>query len=135
MRQTAKVTRIGSFFLLLSSGFLLSGCATETEYKVSEGFEAGLVATSTAKLEISGIMCAHACGGKIKKELLEIPGVANAAIDFESGRELNAAEVEYDPEQVTPDELASKVSDIADGALYSVSSVQVTHFAKEASLP
>lgn len=111
------------------------GCGSEEVYEVTEGFEAGHTETSTAKLEISGMMCAHACGGKIKKELLELPGVANAAIDFESGRELNAAEVEFDPTQISPEELASKVSGIADGKLYAVASVQVTHFAKEATLP
>ena len=135
MLQSLKTSRgIFSLFCFVS-GLFLFGCSAESEYEVTEGFQAGSVATSTAKLEISGMMCAQACGGKIKKELLEISGVANAAIDFESGRELNAAEVEYDPNQVTPEDLASKVSEIADGALYGVVSVQVTHFAKEASLP
>lgn len=111
------------------------GCASECSYEVTEEFEPGSTETSTAKLEISGMMCAHACGGKIKKELLEMPGVANAAIEFESGRELNAAQVEFDPKLVSPDDLAAKVAAIADGKLYSVASVQITHFAKEAARP
>lgn len=135
------MTRLNQFSGLLSGvlfacgTLLLGGCADSEEYAVSEGYEAGTAETSTAKLEISGMMCAHACGGKIKKELLEIPGVANASIDFESGRDLNAAEVEFDPNTVTPEELAEKVTGIADGKLYAVASVQVTHFAKEATLP
>lgn len=135
------MTRLNQFSGLLSGvifacgSFMLDGCADAGEYAVSEGYEAGTAETSTAKLEISGMMCAHACGGKIKKELLEIPGVANASIDFESGRDLNAAEVEYDPNAVTPEELAEKVTGIADGKLYAVASVQVTHFAKAATLP
>jgi copper chaperone CopZ len=111
------------------------GCSSECAYEVTEEFEPGSTETSTAKLEISGMMCAHACGGKIKKELLEMPGVANAAIEFESGRELNAAQVEFDPKLVSPDDLAAKVAAIADGKLYSVASVQITHFAKEAARP
>jgi copper chaperone CopZ len=135
------MTRLNQFSGLLSGvlfacgSLLLGGCADSEGYAVSEGYEAGTAETSTAKLEISGMMCAHACGGKIKKELLEIPGVANASIDFESGRDLNAAEVEFDPNTVTPEELAEKVTGIADGKLYAVASVQVTHFAKEATLP
>lgn len=121
--------------MLAYGSLMIGGCAQSEDYAVSEGYEAGTAETSTAKLEISGMMCAHACGGKIKKELLEIPGVANASIDFESGREFNAAEVEFDPNAVTPEELAEKVSGIADGKLYAVASVQVTHFAKEATLP
>ena len=116
-------------------GLVLSGCSEADSYSVSESYAAGTSETSTAKLEITGMMCAHACGGKIKKELLEVPGVANAAIDFESGRDLNAAEVEFDPETVTPESLAEVISGIADGKLYAVASVQVTHFATEASLP
>lgn len=121
--------------MLASGSLMLGGCADSEEYAVSEGYEAGTAETSTAKLEISGMMCAHACGGKIKKELLEIPGVANASIEFESGRELNSAEVEFDPDAVSPEELAEKVTGIADGKLYAVASIQVTHFAKEATLP
>lgn len=121
--------------MLACGSLLLGGCADSEEYAVSEGYEAGTAETSTAKLEISGMMCAHACGGKIKKELLEIPGVANASIEFESGRELNSAEVEFDPDAVSPEELAEKVTGIADGKLYAVASIQVTHFAKEATLP
>lgn len=121
--------------MLVYGSLMLGGCADSEEYAVSEGYEAGTAETSTAKLEISGMMCAHACGGKIKKELLEIPGVANASIEFESGRELNSAEVEFDPDAVSPEELAEKVTGIADGKLYAVASIQVTHFAKEATLP
>lgn len=121
--------------MLAYGSLMLGGCADSEEYAVSEGYEAGTAETSTAKLEISGMMCAHACGGKIKKELLEIPGVANASIEFESGRELNSAEVEFDPDAVSPEELAEKVTGIADGKLYAVASIQVTHFAKEATLP
>lgn len=121
--------------MLAYGSLMLGGCDDSEEYAVSEGYEAGTAETSTAKLEISGMMCAHACGGKIKKELLEIPGVANASIEFESGRELNSAEVEFDPDAVSPEELAEKVTGIADGKLYAVASIQVTHFAKEATLP
>jgi copper chaperone CopZ len=129
-----KITAFTGAALLACGSLLLGGCGESESYAVSEGYEAGTTETSTAKLEISGMMCAHACGGKIKKELLEIPGVANASIDFESGRDLNAAEVEFDPETVTPESLAEVVNGIADGKLYAVASVQVTHFAKEATL-
>ncbi|MBO74675.1 MAG: hypothetical protein CMD33_05335 [Flavobacteriales bacterium] len=124
---------VGAAFFACGSA-MLGGCSDSDSYAIYEGYEAGTTETSTAKLEITGMMCAHACGGKIKKELLEVPGVANAAIDFESGRGLNAAEVEFDPRTVTPESLAEVVSGIADGKLYTVASVRVTHFAKEASL-
>lgn len=127
-----------SIALIWSLGFTclsISSCSSDCcSVEVNEAFEAGNTETSMARLEISGMHCAQSCGGKIKKELLEIPGVANANIEFESGRTLNAAEVEFDPEKVTPDELASVVSEIADGKLYEVKAVNVTHFAKEGSI-
>ena len=79
------------------------------------------------------MMCAHACGGKIKKELLEVGGVANATIDFEDKRAVNFAEVEFDPNQVNADALVHAVIDIAGGELYFIEAVEVTHFAKAAS--
>ena len=90
---------------------------------------------TTARIDVTGMMCAHACGGKIKKELLEVQGVANAVIDFELDRDLNYAEVEFDPAQVQVDELVDAVTGIAEGKLYAVESVQLTHFAKAANLP
>lgn len=114
---------------------LLVSCSNEPSYELSEGFEGAQGERSTARLEVTGMMCAHACGGKIKKELLEIPGVANAAIDFESDRPSNLAIVEFDPEQVNPDDLVKTITGIAEGKLYGVESVEVTHFAKEATLP
>ena len=138
MKNSLNGWRAGGFlgaFVVMMVLIGTEGCTSDCSYEVTEEFEPGSTETSTAKLEISGMMCAHACGGKIKKELLEMPGVANAAIEFESGRELNAAQVEFDPKQVSPDELAAKVAAIADGKLYSVASVQITHFAKEATRP
>jgi copper chaperone CopZ len=121
----------GLAFSCLSVSSCSSDCCS---VEVNEAFEPGNTETSMARLEISGMHCAQSCGGKIKKELLELSGVANANIEFESGRSLNAAEVEFDPEKVSPDELATAVSGIADGKLYEVKSVEVTHFAKEGSI-
>lgn len=128
-------TSIALIWSLALTCLSISSCSSDcSSVEVNEAFEAGNTETSMARLEIAGMHCAQSCGGKIKKELLEIPGVANANIEFESGRTLNAAEVEFDPEKVSPDELANVVTNIADGKLYEVKSVDVTHFAKEGSI-
>lgn len=87
-----------------------------------------------ARLDVSGMMCAHACGGKIKKELLKVDGVANVTIAFEEDRELNYAEVEYDERVVEVDGLVETIAGIADGKLYAVEAVEVIHFAKGAAI-
>ena len=120
-----------TFLLLL----LTSSCSETENYKITEAHEAGTAVKSTARLDVTGMMCAHACGGKIKKELLEVKGVANAIIDFQLNRNLNHAEVEFDPNQVEVAQLVDAVTNIAEGKLYGVDAVQLTHFAKSANLP
>ncbi|MDE0978819.1 MAG: heavy-metal-associated domain-containing protein [Flavobacteriales bacterium] len=117
------------------SCLLLFGCSQTCDYELTEIHQAGTAVRTTARIDVTGMMCAQACGGKIKKELLEVQGVANAVIDFELDRDMNHAEVEFDPAQVQLDELVAAVTGIADGKLYGVEAVQLTHFAKAATFP
>lgn len=110
------------------------GCHSEQEVAVVERHEPGNSERSVARLEIEGMMCEVACGGKISKELIEVSGVAHAQIDFNADRLVNFVEVEFDPRLVKPEALASAVHAIADGRLYKVHEVDVTHFAQEAAL-
>lgn len=110
----------------------IGACGSAEEVKVVERHEAGAAERSVARLEIEGMMCEVACGGKISKELIEVPGVAHAQIDFDAARDVNFAEVEFDPKRVNPEDLASTVSSIAGGKLYAVKTVDVTHFAEAA---
>lgn len=117
---------------VLLVGAVAPGCGDATgSVEVSEHFEAGAFEHSVARLEIDGMMCAVACGGKIQKELLELEGVSNAHIDFEAERERNFVEVEFSAERVTPEAMATLVDGIA-GGIYNVSSVDVTHYALSA---
>lgn len=118
---------------LVLGGLAIGGCSGG-DVAVHEHHEAGETAHSVARLEVSGMMCATACGGKISKELLELEGVAHANIDFVEGREVNFAEVDFDPERVDPEVFASTVEEIA-GGIYSVGEVDVTHYAEAATLP
>jgi len=87
---------------------------------------------TSAKLEIQGMMCEVGCAAKVKKELLELDGVASVIIDFDSERESDFAIVEYDKKAIKPELLASTVSGIADGKLYGVPSLEITNFSREA---
>lgn len=119
---------------LVWGALAVSGCGGKGDVAVQEHHAAGETAHSVARLEVSGMMCATACGGKISKELLELEGVAHANIDFVEGREVNYAEVDFDPERVNPEVFASTVEEIA-GGIYSVGEVDVTHYAEAATLP
>ena len=89
-------------------------------------------AKKSAKLEIEGMMCEVGCASKIKKELLELEGVASVIIDFDSERSNDFAIIEYDESTIKPEILASTVNEIADGRLYGVPSLEITNYSPEA---
>ena len=124
-----------SVLTILSLGLLLS-CGAEPykgEIVVSEITKVGATEKTIAKLEINGMMCEVGCVAKVKKELLAQAGVSNVTIDFEKGREFNFAHIEYDPSNCDANSLSTVVNEIADGKLYGVKSMEVTHFAPAAA--
>ena len=87
----------------------------------------GAMEHTVAEMSVQGMMCEVGCVAKVRKELLEVPGVATATIDFEKGRSVNVAKVEYDPEVVNAETLVAKVTAIGDG-MYPVERMAVIHF-------
>lgn len=87
----------------------------------------GAMEHTVAEMSVQGMMCEVGCVAKVRKELLEVPGVATATIDFEKGRSVNVAKVEYDPEVVDAEALVAKVTAIGDG-MYPVERMAVIHF-------
>lgn len=61
-----------------------------------------------AKVEfnVEGMTCAVGCAAKIEKSLNNMDGVKTATVDFES----KTATVEYDVDQVNPDDLTQRVA-------------------------
>jgi len=59
----------------------------------------------TVTLEVQGMTCA-ACPITVKKSLKKVPGVSDVKVDYKSG----IAEVIYDPNKNTPDELAKAIT-------------------------
>ena len=126
------------FFSLLTmiSLSLLMNCRVapyQGEILFSESAKVGAIEKTIAQLEITGMMCEVGCVAKVKKELLAHAGVSNVKIDFKKGREFNFASIEYDPLNCDARSLPSVVNAIADGKLYGVKSVEVTHFAPAAA--
>ena len=87
----------------------------------------GAMEHTVAEMSVQGMMCKVGCVAKVRRELLEVPGVATATIDFEKGRSVNVAKVEYDPEVVDAEALVAKVTAIGDG-MYPVERMAVIHF-------
>jgi copper chaperone CopZ len=87
----------------------------------------GTVEKAVAEMMVQGMMCEIGCVSKVRKELLEVPGVASASIEFEKDRAVNVAKVEYDADVVDARALVAKVTAIGDG-MYPVEKVAVTHY-------
>ena len=59
----------------------------------------------TVTLEVQGMTCA-ACPITVKTALKKVPGVSGVKVDYKSG----IAEVNYDPNKTSPDELAKAIT-------------------------
>jgi mercuric ion binding protein len=59
----------------------------------------------TVTLEVQGMNCA-ACPITVKTALKRVPGVSDIKVDYKSG----IAEVNYDPNKTSPDELAKAIT-------------------------
>jgi Cu+-exporting ATPase len=123
-----------SFVALFAVMLVFLGCADSPKVDVHFAEKAAEVEKTVAKIGVEGMMCEIACGGKIRKELSELDGVASASIEFQEGENVNFAMVEYNPERVSEVELMNCINGISDGKLYSVSNMEVTHYAPSASV-
>ena len=61
----------------------------------------------TVTLEVQGMTCA-ACPITVKTALKRVPGVSGVKVDYKSG----IAEVNYDPNKTSPDELAKAITSV-----------------------
>jgi periplasmic mercuric ion binding protein len=116
--------------LVLASMAAWASCGSTQHPAVETVYETfhveGTVERTVAEMSIQGMMCEIGCVAKVRKELLEVPGVASARIDFVKDRDLNVAVVEYDQKVVEAEALVAKVTEIGDG-MYPVHRVAVTH--------
>jgi copper chaperone CopZ len=124
-----------ALFTLFFAALLLLACndapkssAAEQTTEIVHLTASGPKAKTSANIQIDGMMCEIACGGKIKKELYELEGVSKAEIAYHDGDEADFAVVEYDPEVLSESELIASITSIADGELYAVPKMEVTQF-------
>ncbi|MCH2198207.1 MAG: hypothetical protein MK081_05450 [Flavobacteriales bacterium] len=120
-------------FILLSAFVLIYACSAEPPIDVVYTESVADVEKTVATIGVEGMMCEIACGGKIRKELSEIHGVANASIEYNEGENVNYAVVEYNPAKVNETELIRCINTISDGKLYAVKDMEVTRYAPAAS--
>jgi copper chaperone CopZ len=118
-------TRI--FFLILFFGVALFACQSQGDSKPNVTVQTQTVvgdsAYTMADLAVEGMMCAHACGGKIQQELRKIPGVNQTQLDFIEERKVNVVHVQFDPSITDEQKMIAVVNSIVDGK-YTVTGAQ-----------
>lgn len=87
-------------------------------------------AYTMADLAVEGMMCAHACGGKIQQELRKIPGVSGTELDFIEDRKVNVVHVQFDPALTDEQKMIAVVNEIVDGKYTVVGAKRITSVAK-----
>lgn len=123
-----------ALWITFTAAAFIIGCESAEDVKVTYAEKEAKVEKTVARISVEGMMCEIACGGKIRKELSELDGVANASIEYRDGEAVNFALVEFNPERIHEADLADCINRISDGKLYSVSEMEVTHYAPGASL-
>ena len=117
---------------------VMMSCGTTTPPPVETLYEEihveGAVEKTTASMSVQGMMCEVGSVAKVRKELLEVPGVASAMIDFDKDRSVNFANIEFDPATVSAEDLVAKVTAIGDG-MYPVPKMEVTHVGAPQLIP
>ncbi|MFT6411660.1 MAG: hypothetical protein ACJA15_002491, partial [Flavobacteriales bacterium] len=74
-----------AFLLALTVVVFACNSDVNPSVEVAHSEQVALSEKTIAKIAVDGMMCEIACGGKIRKELSEIQGVASAAIEFTEG--------------------------------------------------
>lgn len=130
------------FSLTLFVSVIAMSCGNNTNAPDSSASETGMNEESTvithkeinseviktiANLSISGMTCSAGCGGKIQKDLKALEGVKGTKLDFEEERGENIVTVEYNPSEVSEQDLIKCVNGIGDGR-YHVESAEVVNY-------
>lgn len=94
--------------------FLFS-CSDNEQAKEETTQKTSVTANTIANIEVSGMACEMACGGAIRKALLENKGVTRVQFDFEMNRDTNIAKVSYDRNKINAEKIKSIILKVNDG--------------------
>lgn len=125
--------------VLSFASVLLFSCQSHTDssIKVSESESVeieknNVVPNQVLAMEVDGMSCTMACGGAIRKGLKATNGVSAVQFDFEMGRETNIANISFDKDVVSVEEMSAIVSELNEGQ-FTVGNVSASDLSLETS--
>jgi copper chaperone CopZ len=107
-----------SVFVLGFVGAILFSCSTETAEVSNETKTenvAQVIPNKILSVEIEGMVCKMGCGGSIRKGLNETGSVSAVEFDFVDDREKNTAEIAFDSNSISSEEIVQAISKLNDG--------------------
>lgn len=120
-----------NFGLIVAAFVLISGCSTENQTVTESPFETIVrvtesadVSKTIANIGIEGMACERACGGSIKKALLNMDGIISAEIKFDEDEAVDFAIVEFDESKISSEEMVKAVTALHKGQ-FTVKSVAI----------
>lgn len=90
------------------SVILLASCSENNTKKQSKQSQV----THLAKVKIKGMVCVMGCGAEIRKHLNATNAVRSCKFDFEDGREINTASIQYDPSKISENKIKAIIEKI-----------------------
>lgn len=128
-----------NFGLIAASLLIMAGCSTEIPPVSESTFETVVrvsettgVSKTVANIGIEGMACERACGGSIKKALLNLDGIITAEIKFDAEDDVNFAVVEFDESKISSEEMVKAVTDLHKGQ-FTIKSVAIDKQVKKES--
>ncbi len=123
------------FPLVLLVSVILMSCGNEGGSSKSDQNDAVIthkeinseVIKTVANLSISGMTCSAGCGGKIQQDLQALEGVKETKLDYADNRGENVVTVDYNPSEITEQEIIKCVNAIADGK-YHVNTAEIVTY-------
>lgn len=108
----------------------LIGCSSEPKVvhlrtvKHANKMKKEVKANCTAVVGIKGMSCEMGCGGSIRKALKGTKAVARVSYDFEEGRAVQIAKVEFDSTRLNTKQIESIICKLNDGQ-FAVNNIQL----------
>jgi len=97
-----------------------------------ENQEVVVVPNQVLAMEVTGMTCVMGCGGAIRKELKATNGVSGVQFDFEMGREMNVANISFDKDVISVEEMSALVVKLNEGQ-FTVGNVSASDLSLETS--
>ena len=102
----------------LSLVLIAAGCSSESDLKATtDATEESATAAADTRLElmVEGMVCAHACGGSIKKALKETGAVEKVTINFNEENPKNSVTVLFDSKKISNAKIESIITELNEG--------------------